>query len=676
MIACALLIWSGALCVSAEQTPSASSHSVLDSYVGEFDFKGAELSPSGRYVAGLKKIDGKDYVVTIDLEAPEMELRASNFGDFYLNWLEWADDDKLLVSVYGLFNVYDGKTMTREEADAYDINDLRVIPQRFTRLFSLNRQTGETVQMFGNDRKMARNYTLGRVTDFLPDDPEHILMPARLRGDLDLFRVNINDGTFKRVAVATDYTYAWYTDRNGRPAFRLSTNRYNSIVYIYAREDAKSGKIRWRKVRTIRLNNDEKVQPAPEFKILYPGPTENTYYVAARRDGDETTGIYLYDFEADAFVETVVIREGLDIEDVIFNQDTRELLGIYYYDDRLIIEMEDPNIQKHLAGLNTYFGNKANVAPIDASEDGNRWLLSVSGPNDPGSYHIYNVEKKSARAIANAKSSLASVKHADVDIIEYQASDGLMLKGYLTRPANLSDGKVPPLVMMPHGGPEMRDYYTFDWRAQVLAAHGYQVFQPNYRGSSGYGKIFADRGRREWGRKMQTDVDDAYAHLISEGLAETGRACVYGESYGGFVAMTAAVTSPDLYKCAISGAGVSDLLQMMEWQGNREGLDSETYKYWQMHIGDPIADNAKLIATSPARNIGAKVTPLLLIHGDSDGVVPIAQSKTMYDALTAANKSVRFVKLEGAGHSYRRGRQEKEEYLEVLTFLNKHLPLE
>jgi len=663
-----------ALYVTAEPMAPEPRMPVLDDYIGDFDFKGAELSPTGQFIAGIKTIDGKEYVVTIDLDAPKMELKASNLGDFYVNWLEWTSDEMVVLSVYGYINAYNNEIMTRADIDAYDVNDPRVIPQSFSRMFSLNRMTGETVQMFVGDKKMARNYTLGRITDFLPDDPNYILMPARLRGDLDLFRVNINDGSFDRVATGGRYTYAWYTDRNGQPAFRLDTNRYESLIFVYAREDRKNGKIKWRRIREIRLNRDEVGEIAPEFKILFPGPTATTYYVAARVDGTQSTGIYLYDFESDDFVETVKLLEGVDIEHAIFNRDTRKLLGIYYYEDRLKIEMEDPVIQAHLNGLDSYFGNIANVIPLDASEDGARWLLSVVGPNDPGTYHIYNVDKQSARAVGNKMPSLAGLNHGKVSIIQYQARDGLALKGYLTRPGNLAAGEVPPLVVMPHGGPERRDYYDFDWRAQVLAAHGYQVFQPNFRGSSGYGKAFADSGRREWGGRMQTDVDDGFSYLVSEGLADAERACIYGESYGGYVAMLSAVKQPNLYKCAIAGAGVSDLNEFTEWHLARSGDDSESFEYWRKHIGDPRNEAERLKSISPVHNIGDEVTPLLLIHGEVDRVVRARQSQLMYDALVAADKSVKYVKLSGAGHSSRVGTQEKDEYVEILSFLHKHLP--
>ena len=644
----------------------------LDDFLGDYDFWNAELSPNGRYLAGLRRHDGKDYIITVDLDADEMEIVPTLLGDYFVNWLEWVTDDRLVASISGYQDWDTGRLITRAELKT-DMTGL--LPARFTRLVSIERQTKKSVAMFADDRAMMRNFSLGRVTDFLPGDPDHILMPARMRGDLDLFKVNLVDGSFERIATGTQYTYRWYTDRNGEPAFRLNTNSRGTVIYIYAREDRDNGKIKWRKTKTIRLNRNEQSKASAEFEILYPGPSGTTYYVAARPEGANTTGIYLYDFEKDEMLETIRTHESLDIEDAFFNRDTREFLGVYYYKDRLVIEMEDETIQAHLNGLNAYFDDKANVLPIDSSDDGNRWLVFASGPLDLGSYHVYDVDKAYARLIGYSKLSLSNTQNANVELVEFKARDGLSLKGYLTRPANARPDDRPPLIMMPHGGPESRDYYQFDWRAQVLASQGYQVFQPNFRGSSGFGKAFAEMGRRQWGKAMQTDVEDAYSHLVEVGVADPGNACIFGESYGGYAALAAATLTPDTYKCVIASAGPSELVKMLKWERKEEGSDSETYDYWVKQIGDPKRDRDELEASSPARMADRVKVPVLLIHGKNDGVVPIEQSELMEKAMKKAEKDVRFVRLEESGHTYRSDEDEEREYLEILNFLARHLPV-
>jgi dipeptidyl aminopeptidase/acylaminoacyl peptidase len=663
--------------VWAEEADTASSGleiPTLDDFLSDPDYWSPEMSPSGRFLAGVRRIEGQDFILTVDLNSENFDRIYKSVGDVYVNWIDWVTEDRMLISLTGYVDIRTGKQMTRQQLKDWT-DKSRQIPRKYTRLVSMDRQSGETVAMFGDNKALNRNFSLGRVTDFLPGDPDHILMPARMSGDLDLFRVDVRDGSYERIAIGTDFTTAWFTDRSGEPAFRLNVNPRGTVLTVYAREDRENGKIKWRKVRKIRLDDNETSDAAAEFSILFPGPTTETYYVSARREGRDFAGIYLYDFETDEFRETIRESDRVDIENAFFNRDTRELLGVYYYDDRLTIEMDDSGIQAHLDGLNTYFDDRANVVPIDSSEDGKRWLLKVSGPDIPPSYHYYDLDIAFEVLVGENQLSMRGKSLGAMQVIEYTARDGLKLYGYLTRPATAKEGDNPPLIIMPHGGPEMRDYFDYDMDVQILAAQGYQVFQPNFRGSSGYGLTFADLGRRQWGRGMQTDIEDGYTHLIEAGLADAGEACILGYSYGGYAALAAATQTPDLYRCIIDGAGISDLEAFVKWQRKERGSDSEVYDYWLEHIGDPQSEKETLRSYSPVNNADRIMRPVLLLHGKDDGIVPFDQSRRMQKAMEKAGKSVKLVELEESGHTYMSDKDERLYYTEILTFLNEHLPV-
>ena len=177
----------------------------------------------------------------------------------------------------------------------------------------------------------------------------------------------------------------------------------------------------------------------------------------------------------------------------------------------------------------------------------------------------------------------------------YKARDGLDIPAFITLPP----GKAPkalPLVVMPHGGPNERDMIGFDWWAQFLANRGYAVFQPNYRGSMGYGLKFKAAGDLQWGRKMQDDITDGVKKLIEDGTVDPRRICIVGASYGGYAALAGAAFSPDLYACAVSFAGVSDLHSFELWQERRQGK-YWPYKNFTEHIAASVADAD---AVSPA----------------------------------------------------------------------------
>lgn len=625
---------------------------VLEDFLGKPDFWSPELSPSGQFLAGIRRIEEANYLITVDLHEEEAKPHAISLGIAELNWVEWITDERLLISVSAFAGI---------------------LPFGFTRVMAMDRDGGNPVNMFADDPIIARNWHLGSVVSLLEEDDDHILMAARQRGDLDLFKVNVHDGSFEQIASGTDFTYSWYVDRQGEPAFRFNTNRSGTTIYIHAREERKSGKIKWRKIRTIRLNRNRNDESSAEFAPLFPGPTESTYYVAARPEGEDKTGIYVYDFEQDSYIKTIKVDDQVDIANALFNRQTREFQGVWYFRDKLVIELEDLSTQNHLEGLNQHFGDQLNVLPLMSNEEGNIWLIKVQGPTDSGSYHIYDTNKASARWLGSNFDKLEGKTFGKVEVVSYRARDGLELWGYLTRPPGLEEGAKPPLVMMPHGGPEFRDFFTFDFKVQMLVAEGYQVFQPNFRGSAGFGKAFADKGRGEWGGAMQTDVEDAFHHLVEQGLADRDAACIYGASYGGYVALMAATTTPDLYRCAIAQAAPADLLEMLKYDRKKEGRDSEAYKYWVAHIGDPKEDKEKIRTISPV-NLAENVTrPLLIIHGAADSLVPPEQADLMEKALDKAGKRYQRVDLEESGHGVGSDEDERKEFMAIKSFLAENL---
>jgi dipeptidyl aminopeptidase/acylaminoacyl peptidase len=245
--------------------------------------------------------------------------------------------------------------------------------------------------------------------------------------------------------------------------------------------------------------------------------------------------------------------------------------------------------------------------------------------------------------------------------------DGTAITSYLTRPIRGSGAL--PLVVMPHGGPEQRDAVEFDPLAQALAAQGWLVLQPNFRGSGGYGKAFAEAGHRQWARRMQDDVTDATTDLVARGIADPRRIAIYGASYGGYAALMGAIVTPDLYRAAVSVAGVSDLADMMAHVRREDGEDAATYQYWMKSIGDPKLAREQLNAASPALRAGEIRIPVLLMHGTLDEIVPPRQSQDMKEALERAGRSVRYIEFSGQPHSRWDTAEEIRQMEESIAFL-------
>jgi dipeptidyl aminopeptidase/acylaminoacyl peptidase len=226
--------------------------------------------------------------------------------------------------------------------------------------------------------------------------------------------------------------------------------------------------------------------------------------------------------------------------------------------------------------------------------------------------------------------------------------------------------------MLPHGGPEFQDDASFDYVAQFLASRGYAVLQPQFRGSTGFGVAHRKAGYRQWGKLMQDDVTDGVRAMIDQGIADPKRVCIAGMSYGGYSALAGAAFTPELYACAISVNGLSDLPNMLGYQRRVGGDESDRVAYWKEHIGP--ANDPDVIARSPARAARNVRAPVLLIHGIDDSIVPVAQSQGMMRALGSVPPH-ELIELSGEDHWLSRSATRIRVLTEMERFLAKHLPV-
>jgi dipeptidyl aminopeptidase/acylaminoacyl peptidase len=228
-------------------------------------------------------------------------------------------------------------------------------------------------------------------------------------------------------------------------------------------------------------------------------------------------------------------------------------------------------------------------------------------------------------------------------------------------------------VVLPHGGPESRDYDHFDWWAQALANRGYAVLQPNFRGSTVSDQSVV-AGHGEWGRKMQTDLSDGVRYLASQGTIDPARVCIVGASYGGYAALAGITLQHDIYRCAVSVAGVSDLHRLIKPGAGINDEVSARVRYMDRWLGVKDIDDPSVDDRSPLRHVDAISAPLLLIHGRDDMVVPYQQSRLLADALDRLHKPYRFVDLKAEDHWLSHSTTRLQMLTEVVAFLKANNP--
>jgi dipeptidyl aminopeptidase/acylaminoacyl peptidase len=228
-------------------------------------------------------------------------------------------------------------------------------------------------------------------------------------------------------------------------------------------------------------------------------------------------------------------------------------------------------------------------------------------------------------------------------------------------------------VLLVHGGPQARGgSWRWDADSQFLASRGYLVVEPEFRGSMGYGAKLFRAGWKQWGLAMQDDVADATRWAVAQGLADGKRICIAGASYGGYATLMGLAQDPDLFRCGVAWAAVTDidLMYGAHWSDFRGEYKREGMP---LLIGDRVEDAAALKAASPVHNAERIRQPLLLAHGAWDVRVPIAHGEAMRDALKPHNSKVEWLVYDDEGHGWQKPANNIDFWGRVERFLARHI---
>ena len=644
------LVLIGLLGFSAQEVPTGSdrfddvlriqsiddvSGAYLDDYLAHWEFGEPALSPSGRYLAFLHRTNVSDRnsvrVIVQDLEAEEEgAYSVGSFRNGRPVWVRWASDDRVLVG-------------TEQRLDISINQRMRGYPTLERRTHAFDRDFTNHVMLFqeAGRRVLERNADLSSVIDIMPRDRDHVLVQAFLSGRLGLWRANIYTGEAELAERGRNGTIGWHAS-NGQAALRFDTNYRFSRVQVFARNAGG----RWRHALTVRPRDLPEI--SHDFNWAGQSAAANEVYVRARQDGQEFAGIHRFDLETGTYLETLAVRDDFDIEDAVLDPVTGLYMGYSYVADRRLFRFEDAELDAHYQAILEYFGDGMSVRPL--SRQGSKLLLHVTGPTELGAYHLYDLETANVDLLFSRSPQISGERFHTVESISYTSRDGVEIPALLTWPPQ-GPGPDTPLIVMPHGGPEARDSVSHDGMTQMFANLGYAVLQPNFRGSSGYGRSYVELGHGEWGRAMQTDLDDGARWLLEENQIDADRICVVGFSYGGYAALMAAVEQSDFYACVVAGAPVTDIASFLEYKGE---ISDDVFDYWTEQLGDPEAPGipAHQRQISPAFQADRIEIPVMLFHGDADWQVPVEQSRLMAEALDSAEVEFVYVERDGLGHNW------------------------
>lgn len=447
----------------------------------------ASLSPSGRYLAALVRNGDEKDVVVKDLQTGETKsvlggAADERFGGVYFDWIEWKTDARLII----------GATLLDVRRNGGRANGSVSALRHGRAVISMARDGSSHLLL---KAPLVAPGEPGELLDILPGDSDHLLLTFRDGLGLDVAKVNVLTGESQRILDGDLRTLSYLTDRGGEVVGRLRYRGVSGRVLIMEARDADGG---W--TETFRIQRDE-MKELDDYRFLGATNQANEVYVAVRPQAgsdSQTAAVHVYDFKTRSMGPPIWHHPTYDVSGIIVDAETKALIAGCYWADAYQCNFTNPQDDAVMSGLRRFFGQEWSVSVVSQSLDGNRWLVRGSAANNPGVYYLYDVDQRKMEPVGAVQPGLLAAALGETRRVDYSASDGQPLFGYLTRPGGAPTGARYPMVVMPHGGPEVRDYLRYNNWVQFLVSRGYQVFQPNFRGSSGMGRAFAEAGYGQW----------------------------------------------------------------------------------------------------------------------------------------------------------------------------------
>jgi dipeptidyl aminopeptidase/acylaminoacyl peptidase len=607
---------------------------------GDPEYSGAQLSPDGKFISFLKPLDGtknvwvkrlndpfeKAWPVTADTRRPVQNYFWSNDSRYVL-WVQDQGGDEN-------FNVWavDPAQPPAAGAKAPPARNLTEAKGVRAYIYAVPRSAPGTLYVGLNDRDAAWH---------------------------DLYRLDIASGARTLLHKNTGRITGWIFDTTDQ--LRLASRSTAAGDQELLRVDGEA---------LVKIAGCGVLEECAAIQFDLDGKRVYQHTNAGAAPSDLTRLVLL---DVATGKETAVESDPLkrvDLGAAVFSEWTDKLLFTVYTDERVrrvfkdkAIEADFKVVQARFPGRDVNFGS--------SSSDERRWIVSTTADVEPGEVFLYDRQDRSMKSLYRIREQLPRQQLAPMQAIRFRSSDGLEIPAYLTLPKGVP-AKGLPAVIFPHGGPWARDTWGYHTFAQFLANRGYAVLQPNFRGSTGYGRKFLDAGNKQWGDKMQDDLTWGVKYLVDQGIADGKRVAIMGGSYGGYATLAGVAFTPDVYAAGVSIVGPSNLLTLLGtippyWEAGRI--------VFHTRMGDPNnpEGKAQLTRQSPLSAAARIKVPLMVIQGANDPRVKKAESDQIVVALRDRGFPVEYLVAPDEGHGFVRPVNNMAAYAAAEKFLARHV---
>lgn len=613
-------------------------------------YQDVKISPDGKHLAIQMNQNGKSVLIFLNRKTMKM-IGGSTFpGRIEVGDFAWVNNERVVIEPVE-------KKLDQEQRVSYgELYSVNIDGSLGKTIYGI--RAGEQ-QLGTRFKKNKTTFGWAEIVDPLPEDDNYILisstpMSTKRNQLATIYKLHVYTGKLLRVKGTPIPNADYIINNSGDVVMASGLNKDNKQQVYYVNDDND-----WEKVSHFDYGS--------KFLPLTLSEDGKSLLTLDNANNDKL-GLYKLNIETGEY-KKVFVDKQVDITNVQYTADNRSIYAVRVdpdYPNYIMLNSATDEAKVFKKFVKTFPGHKLTITSTDAN--GENFVLYVSAAYKPGSYYLYNKQKDRLAKLFDVIPGINEDQLVDVAPISFTASDGVTIHGYVTQ--TLTEKQSPqPLVVLVHGGPHgVRDYWSYDSEVQMLASQGYRVLQVNYRGSGGYGQKFLESGFLQWGARVQQDIIEGTQWVIDQGLVLKDRVCIMGGSFGGYSAVQSATLAPDLYKCVITNAGLSDLAMMYD-KGDIPVLYTGE-AYLEEAIGKDIQ---QLKTYSPVYNIEKLKAPVFIAHGGKDERVPPAHAHALKRALGNHNKEYVWYFKPLETHGFYSQANRAEYYQKLSSFLKQHL---
>jgi len=587
---------------------------------------GYRISPDARNLSYLK-LEGKNQNLYVEDIETGKGKRITQLKEKSILFYFWVSKDELIYY--------------KETDQALRLSDI----------FIINKDGNNERQLTNNEKSRIRV-----LDDQLMDD-KYLLVSSNKRDStvFDVYRLNVRNGEMQMAAKNPGNITDWTTDSEGK--LRLATSSDGVNETLLYRESENEG---FKPIITNNFKNTLRPIAFAKNKL-------NVIYAISNVNRDKAALVEL-DCTTGKEIRVLYGNENINITDAQYSRKKQKMSFVVYETWKKEKHFLDDSVKLLYNNLDKLLP-KTETRIIDRDKAETVFIVRSFTDRNPGSYYLYFSETGKIRKLSDFNSAIKEEEMCEMKPISYMSRDGMKIAGYLTLPLKLKAENLP-VVVLPHDGPVARDIWGYNPEVQFFANRGYAVFQVNYRGSTGYGKAFMAAGFKEWGCKIQHDINDGVKWLISKKIADPNRIGIYGSGFGGYIALNGLYSENKTYACGATNSAVINLFTYLK--SIQPFLKPKLQMYYEV-IGNPLTDVDRMRQFSPLFQVDRIEKPLFIAQNTKDPNINAGETIQFVKNLQKRNISVTYLENDGDPFYSKNDEGRQKLYTALESFLEVNL---